>query len=195
MGFDGGDFLRLGKKLIKGGAPILGDLVTGGAGGKAVSIISTLLGIDSDPNVVEKALEAKPELLLELRKYEMEHAVELQKLQIQDAQMYLVDVQSARNRDIELVKATGKRDAFMYALAGTLFFGFILLTGIVTYLIFTKQLANIDANMVLLMGTLYGTLSSGFLAVVYFFFGSSKSSDDKNGTIRDMVKDAASNNK
>jgi preprotein translocase subunit SecF len=68
----------------------------------------------------------------------------------------------------------------MYVLAGTLFFGFMVLTGLVTYLIFTNKLASIDANMVLLLGSLYGTMSSGFLAVVYYFFGSSKSSSDKS---------------
>ena len=62
MGFDLGDLKRLGKKLILGDgdnkAPILGNLLGGTAAGKAVGIISSILGCKDDPKEIERVLEA-----------------------------------------------------------------------------------------------------------------------------------------
>jgi len=161
----------IGKTIAGKGLPVLGNLLGGSIGEKAGNIVAGILGCESDPETVSNALANNPELFLQLQKYEMDHKEELERLQIQEAGIYLADVQSARQREIEGVKATGKRDWFLYALAALFVIGFFVLMALLMF-------RPIEENTSLVM--VIGALVSGVTMVLSYFFGSSKGSADKN---------------
>jgi hypothetical protein len=162
---------ELGKDLIGKGLPLLGNMLGGSLGQKGAEIVAGVLGCEPEPDTVADALYNNPDLYLQLQKYEMDHKEELERLQIQEAGMYLADRQSARSREIETTKATGQRDWFLYLLAGIFVIGFFVLMGI---LIFQPVNENTALTMVI------GALVSGVSMVLSYFFGSSKGSNDKN---------------
>lgn len=178
MGFDFGDLKRLGKKVIKH-APLVGGLLGGPGGESAGNMLATLFGVEPGDTkaLEERMLDAKG--IADLKKFEMEHKVELEKLAIQAEQMYLTDKQSARQREMEVVKATGSKDWYLYTIASVLFFGFFALIGVLIF----KPLPE-DSNGVIYM--LFGNMGAGFMAVVTYFFGSSKGSKDKTHMIYKM---------
>jgi hypothetical protein len=102
---------------------------------------------------------------------------------LQAEQAHLADRQSARDREIEITKATGKRDLNLYILAWVVVGGFLGLTGLLTFV--TVPTENQGP-----VNQLYGALAMGFGAVIGYFFGSSQSSDLKT-RIMGMVKGAA----
>lgn len=161
-------------KAIGKTAPIIGTLlapITGGASVAVASLVSNLLGVDNTPTAVIDALKANPDKLLELQKYELDHKIELQKLQLADVTAHLQDVQSARQRQIEHEKVVGT-DINLYLLAWTIIVGFFALVATMIFV----QLPS-GSNEVIFM--LFGSLAAGFGSVLTYFFGSSKSSSDK----------------
>lgn len=161
-------------KAIGKTAPLLGTLlspITGGASVAVAGLVSNLLGVDNNPTAVIDALKASPDKLLELQKYELEHKLELQKLQLADVTAHLQDVQNARTRQIEHEKIAGT-DINLYLLAWMIVIGFFAL---VATMIFVQLPAG--SNEVIFM--LFGSLAAGFGSVIGYFFGSSKSSSDK----------------
>lgn len=164
----------IGKTIASEGLPILGGLLGGKIGEKAGNMIAGVLGCEPTPESVTSSLENNPELYVELRKYEMEHKKELQALQIQETGMYLADVQNARQREVEVTKATGKRDWFLYALAIVVVIGFFSLM-----ILFIVQPPIETTALIMLIGN----MSSMTTMVVAYFFGSSKGSADKNAAM------------
>ena len=162
------------KGVIGKSVPLLGSLLGGSAGETAGSLIASALGCEAEPDVIADQLASDPEAYLKLQELELSHKEELQKLQLQEAGMYLADRQSARSREIETTKATGKRDWSLYALAGLFIAGFFILMG---FLIFR----HIEESTVLTM--VIGTLVSGVTMILQYFFGSSKSSSEKNSML------------
>jgi len=163
---------------IKKVAPMLGTVLGGPAGGAvggAVSMLVSALGVDDDehtPEAVLRAMSADPEWHVKLREAEMRNRVELEKLALQADQLVLADRQSARDREIRIVEATGKRDMNLYVLAWTVILGFFTLCGVLM-----RWPLPEGSNQVVFM--LFGALSTGFGTVLSYFFGSSKSSNDK----------------
>lgn len=162
------------KGVIGKGVPLLGSLLAGSAGETAGSLIASALGCEADPDVVADTLKTDPDAYLKLQELEMNHKVELQKIQLQEAETYLADRQSARSREIETTKATGKRDWFMHALAGLFVAGFFVLMGILMF-------RPVQENTILTM--VVGALVSGVSMVLSYFFGSSKGSNDKTALL------------
>jgi hypothetical protein len=168
-------------QFIKKFAPILGTAIAGPAGGAvggAVSLLLSGLGLSGDatPEQAMAAMQAHPELAVELRRIESDHQVELAKIALASDQAYLADRQSARQADVEKTKVTGKRDYALYILAAVIVAGFFWLT----YKMMTIQLPQGSSQAVFL---LFGGLNTSFAAVVGYFFGSSKGSADKNAII------------
>ena len=161
------------KGIVGKIAPVLGNAIVPGAGGIAGSLISSVLGCDSDPMSIEKALiNATPEQMVEIKNLENSHKEKLIELGIENDKLYVQDIQDARRREIEIVKATGKKDYNLYVLAWTVIVGFFALCGF----LMVKPLPT-GATEVVYM--LFGALASGFGVVLQYFFGSSKSSSDK----------------
>lgn len=180
MGFDLGDAIKLGKKLTKKGAPLIGTLIGGQVGGAAGEIISSLFGGEKDPNKISKMLDKDPELYARLIEYEMNHKVELEKLHIEGKRLEVENMASARNREVSVIQRTGKKDKLMDMLSIGIVCGFFANTIAIIALMATGQLKGLDESLVLLLGSLEGTLAAGFMAVINYYYGSSKGSTDKN---------------
>lgn len=182
------DWKELGKALITKGLPLLGTVVSGPAGvaiGSAGALIASVLGEDvvDNPVAILQALNADPGLVAELKRVEAQNLQALRGLALQQERMYLEDVQDARSREVDMTKATGKKDANLYVLAWTVVIGFL---GVIVMLAlienpFTKN----PAAMILL-----GGLATGFGSVLHYFFGSSRGSKDKTQAMALMIGDS-----
>lgn len=161
------DWKNVGKQIVKTGAPLLGG-VLGGPGGAVIGgLVARIFGADpDDPEDVARKIAADPDALIKLKQLEMEHKRELEK-------MYLADVQSARQREIEVTKATGKTNWPLYILAGVVVGGFFVLVG----LLMRFEVPDGSREVAYM---LFGSLAASFGGVVNYFFGSSKGSSDKN---------------
>ena len=172
------DWKNIGSTLISKGLPLLGAIVGGPAGGTLAvgvsSLLSSALNIGDGDLTPDKMMEviADPQAVMALRELESNNSVELQKLLLTQEQAYLQDRASARSREIEIAKVTGKRDVNLYLLAWLMVLGFFALCGVLMV-----RPVPTSQNQILFM--LFGTLATAFGAVIQYFFGSSKSSNDK----------------
>ena len=159
-------------------APLIGSLfgAPGAAIGGIVKLVASALGVAPSEDAVEAEIRRNPEALLKLREFEAAHRIELEKLLLETERIRLADIQSARTRQTEHERATGKTDTNLYILAWTLVIGFFVLLGILM-----NHPLPPDQNGVIFM--LFGALSAGFGQVLQYFFGSSKGSADKTATM------------
>lgn len=167
------------KSVIGKAAPLVGGLLGGPAGGAVGTLISSALGVEDTPDAVQKALTTDPNAIIKIKEMELKHKERLEelmlergKLDLDETKAYLGDVQNARQRQIDKEKATGSGDTNLYVLAWVIVVGFFSLVAVLTFVPIPQ-----DASGVVFM--LFGTLASGFGAVVQYFFGSSKGSSDK----------------
>lgn len=181
-------------KDIGGTAPLLGRVLGGPAGEAAMTIIGSVLGVPAKEDDIAKALTSDPDAYVKLKQAEMDNKVQLQALVLQSESAYLADVQNARSRELGIVQATKTKDTFLYYLAGFQSFGFFALAALVLALIFFSEIKNVDPNMILLIGTLFGFLGGGYQGVINYFFGSSKSSQDKTDLMHNQVIAAVNGN-
>jgi hypothetical protein len=176
------DWKSAGKVLIKNGLPLLGTILGGPAVGAGVNMIASSLGQDPEEmtpaDVV--ALSKDPGAVIRLKEIESTHKIRLQELSLERDALVYQDRAGARNRQIAVTKATGKTDVNLYVLAWTILIGFFTLTG---FLVFRK-LPDGNPEAVFM---LFGALASGFGAVVQYFFGSSKSSAEKDKRLADKT--------
>jgi hypothetical protein len=144
-------------------------------GEEAGEFLANLLGVDKTAEAVHKALENDPEAYVKLQVAMLTHKEKLEELALKEDAMYLDDRASARNRQIEVIKArNGKTDYTQEILAYAATLGFFG----AGYMLFTQVIpvgASREALLVL-MGTLSGTVKDIF----GFYFGSSKGSRDKD---------------
>lgn len=172
------------KSMISKAAPILGTLVGGPVGGAAVmavKMIAGALGVEDSPDAIEAELKANPEALLKLKELELNNKATLERLKTEQEKDRLTDVSSARSRQTEHEKTTGKSDANLYVLAWTVVFGFFGLMGLLCF----RALPNESSSVVFM---LFGALATGFGQVLQYFFGSSKSSAEKTTLIANQPK-------
>jgi hypothetical protein len=160
-------------------APIIGSLLggpIGGAAGGLISMIGSAFGLkpsETTPEKINAIIQQDPQALLKFKELEMNNQLELQKLALQSDQIYLLDRQNARQRQVESEKATGRRDYNLYILAWVTVIGFY---GLISLLIW-KPMTEAATSPAVYM--LFGALSAGFGSVMQYFFGSSKGSADK----------------
>jgi hypothetical protein len=187
------------KKMIGQVAPTLGAAigaivpVPGGAaiGGLAGKILKQVFGTDS-PEQLTQVISQDPQAALKLREAELSFQLEMAKIDLEkfkvdleETKAFLVDIQSARTRQTEHEKATGKTDINLYVLAWVIVGGFL---GLTAFLIWFAYMGKpiIDQSGVLYM--LLGTMSTAFGMVVGYFFGSSKGSADRAAAIDKLLK-------
>ncbi len=170
------------KAVIKKGAPILGAVIGGPAGGAfAAKLVAPAFGADPEDPIEDliAKINADPEASEKLKELEQNHKEKLielkldgERIRLEEAKSYLDDKQSARSREIAIVEKLGKRDWNLTALSFTIvvaFFGTIVL-------IIAKGVPEQSENIVYL---LLGGLVSAFSTVIAYYFGSSKGSSDK----------------
>lgn len=149
-----------------------------GAGGVIGKVLSPI--IDKIFPDKEKAAQAKAEVELELIR--MKQAGEFKQLEtdLERDRMALADVASARVRESEMAKA-GQRDYTPTILALALTAGFFGLLGLLIY-------ANVDNEAMTLLQIMLGGLSTAFISIISYYFGSSSSSRKKDETIANIKK-------
>ena len=145
-------------------APIAGTLLGGPAGAAVGSMISSALGIENDPESMAVAL-AKPETAAQLRKWYLDHEIELQRLQIQILQLELNDVQNARSEH---------KNSRMPAVVTH------LLTAICAGLLWTITQVEIPEQSQNLAFALFGQCFTLWGASITYWVGTSRSSTEKN---------------
>lgn len=170
------DWKELGSK-IAGAAPLLGGILGGPAGagvGQVVSLVAGALGMKPDASAADIAqrIEMDPEAILKLRELETTHTEQLAKIALEQARMELADRADARAREIAITQTTGRRDYQLYILAWLVVVGFGALCAVLM-----RYTVPEGSSQVVYM--LFGSLASGFTLVLQYFFGSSRSSQDK----------------
>lgn len=174
------------KELIGTSAPVIGTLLGGPAGGAVGGLISKVLGVDNTPEAIELALMNNPDALLKIKELETSKelailqaelenkridvgsVIDNRKLDNEKDQMFLSDKQSARSRQTDSEKATGKVDVALYVIAGVIVVAFFVSILALIFITLDKQSGTYE---LLLM--LFGALTTKFGTVVDYFFGAS----------------------
>lgn len=174
------------KELIGTSAPVIGTLLGGPAGGAVGGLISKVLGVDNTPEAIELALTNNPDALLKIKELEtskelailqaelenkridVASVIDNRKLDNEKDQMFLSDKQSARSRQVDSEKATGKVDVALYVIAGVIVVAFFVSILALIFITLDKQSGTYE---LLLM--LFGALTTKFGTVVDYFFGAS----------------------
>ena len=158
--------------LADKGLNLISSAIDGGAD-KAKEYIEDKTGIKLDKNLTD-------EQVAELKKFEMTNKIELEKLALANKQednrhlektteVVLADKSNARGREIEVVKATGKRDYALIALAAVIVIGFF--AGLVSLVFVTLDKGSGTYELLYMM---FGALVIKFGTVVDYFFGASE---------------------
>lgn len=165
--------------------PALGKILglfTGGSG-KLVDSVGGVL--DNLITSKEEKEAAKLAIAQEINRHNEEQGRQA----IQEAEIYLKDVQSAREANAQIQNSDkaswlSKNVAYMIDLFLT------ALWGTVTVILFLKifKIAASDVDMVSLMA-LHGTVTAVFMTVVNFHRGTSRGSEDKQKHINAMLKE------
>lgn len=183
------DFKDLAAKVLDY-APMVGGALVGPPGaavGSAVKVLAGLFGIanpDPKPEEIMAAMSKDPDMALKLKQADYQFTLEMRRIDKEEFLAAIVDVASARNRQIEHEKATGKTDINLYILAWTIIGGFLGLTCMLLYFAYHGKSIE-DSSGVLFM--LLGTLSTSFGMVVGYFFGTSLSSRRKDAVIANSI--------
>jgi hypothetical protein len=162
-----------GKILGKAGdivPDVAGAVLKATVGGNPMGAVQDVIGAltgSKDP----KAKAVVSELQLKMSEIELEFS----KVELEETKAYLGDVQNARQREIEMMKA-GKRDWFQ-TIVGSI--GLIML-GFVLYVLVYKHIP--DDNKTLFMHFI-GIIEGVALSIFNYYFGSSKGSSDKTKLI------------
>ena len=174
------------KELIGTSAPVIGTLLGGPAGGAVGGLISKVLGVDNTPEAIELALMNNPDALVKIKELEtskelailqaelenkridISSVIDNRKLDNEKDKMFLSDKQSARSRQVDSEKATGKVDIALYVIAGVIVLAFFASILALIFITLDKQSGTYE---LLLM--LFGALTTKFGTVVDYFFGAS----------------------
>lgn len=158
--------------LADKGLDLISSAIDGGAD-KAKEYIEDKTGIKLDKNLTD-------EQVAELKKFEMTNKLELEKLALANKQednrhaekkteIITADKSNARNREIEVVKVTGKKDNTVTILAGVIVIGFF--AGLIS-LVFVHLDKGSGTYELLYM--MFGALIAKFGTVIDYFFGASE---------------------
>ena len=158
--------------LADKGLDLISSAIDGGAD-KAKEYIENKTGIKLDKELTD-------EQVAELKKFEMTNKIELEKLALANKQednrhaekkteIITADRSNARNRELEVVKTTGKKDNTITILAGVIVIGFF--AGLIS-LVFVHLDKSSGTYELLYM--MFGALIAKFGTVIDYFFGASE---------------------
>jgi len=172
------DWKDIGKR-ISDAAPMLGGILGGPAGaaaGVGIKLLASLFGLsenETTPEKINELLATDPQALIKIKQMEYENQADIRRYYLQVMTAHLQDVANARAREVEITKTTGKRDINLYILAWLVVGLFFTLVGILIW-------ATLPETNIGPVNQLFGAMAAGFGMVLTYFFGSSKSSADKN---------------
>jgi hypothetical protein len=143
-------------------APVLGSVISASnpIAGLVISLIAKIFGADStDSTDIINKINLDPDAANKLKELEIQHENIL-------SSNAVADRSNARNREIEITKATGKRDSILEIIAISVVIGYLLMCGVIIF----KPIDIADHDM---LNMLFGQLMGGFIMVLSYFFGSS----------------------
>jgi hypothetical protein len=161
--------------------PWIGTAVAGPLGGMAISFFAEKLGVKAETaNDIQNWLKgATPGDLLLAKQADQEFQVRMKELEfhsIYDLEKLSVDDRiSARDREVQTGDNTTRILAFMYSLG---YFGLLVIA--VFYKFPTDNQDTLNA--------LLGMLSAAEIAIVQYYFGSSRASSEKNEALLQAIK-------
>ncbi len=173
----------IGSKIM-GVAPALAGAVLAP---NPVTVIAALAAIKQavgmSPDTPEAALDAalrdNPEIRLRLVIAEHDYNLAMRKADNDELFTRLADIQSARQREVSIVQATGKHDALHFCLA---VFGVLCPVALIFYLM-AVGLPKMDQGTAVMVGGFIGVIIGEYKTIFGYAFGSSQSSKDKDATI------------
>lgn len=155
----------LGKTVAKY-APLLGAVLPIPGGVAIGQAIASAFGGDVDnPADLIRRIEQDPEREIKLQQIAVNKEIEITKA-------ILADKQSARQREIDFIKATGKEDQTLKRLAYIVTLGFFT----VLFLLFVPHLEINEAEKSLIL-VLLGMLASKWQTIIDYYFGASDKKD------------------
>ncbi len=150
--------------LLLDKAPKLAVRLMTGKAKTAGKLIANFIGVKGKPDAVYKAIEANPDIIVQLSNNEAELE-----------QAYLEDIQHARS----IFSADGRKDPFQYGLAIVVTIG----TFWILYVLMNNLFVDTPKEVLALISMIAGQIVNKFSSVVDYFFGSSKSSSDKTALL------------
>jgi len=170
------------KKL----APTLaGGLIGGPFAGVAVSVLQSVLGVtgdSNDPGTVDQIAaqigSGNPEVLLKLKQAEQDFLSEMKKLDIEEQDLYLKDVASARERE----KVVQDKTPMVLSYLAVALWLFILYAVFFTDLEVVHEQSQRDILLYLL-----GVTQTLVVTAYSYYLGSSRGSQAKSETIAVMA--------
>jgi hypothetical protein len=156
---------ELGKTVAKY-APLLGAVLPIPGGLAIGQAIAAVFGGDpQNTDDLIKRIEGDPDREIKLKEIEATKQTEITRL-------ILADKQSARQREIDYIKATGKTDQTLKYLSFIVTFGFF----IALFLLFLPAL-DVNEQEKNLILVLLGMLASKWQTIIDYYFGSSDKKD------------------
>lgn len=157
------ELLNTAKQIIATVAPTVATALGGPLGGMAMKTIMTALDIDPNTDekiVLEQVKKADPEMLFKLKQLEQQFVVQMRQLEVNVQELEVKNLDSARNREIQLKDNTNKYLAyiitFLYAVMQIW-----LLTGNILPQemreIVMRALGSMDAILVMVFGYYFGS--------------------------------------
>ncbi len=166
------DWKDVAGKLTGSGIKLLGNVLGETPIGKVTKLVSSVLGVGDSPNEVYEELEKNPDAVLKLKQLEADHELELRKIYLEEFKIEVDDKKSARDREIQLTKTTGKKDWPTLVLGSVITVGFF---GCISALMWVDMPQNNKEQIIYLLGA----LSASFTSLVNYYFGSSAGSAKK----------------
>ncbi len=140
-------------------APLLGSIISTAnpMAGMVVSLIASLFGANKqDPVDIISKIKDDDNAAEKLKELELEHQDVL-------SNNNLSDIESARNREVETTKITGKRDYVMETIAILVIVFTFLLVGIMFF--YPEKISN---NAI--VNIISGSIMSAFMVVIKYYF-------------------------
>lgn len=160
-------------------APVVGTLLGGPAGAAVGSLISAALGTENTPDAVSAALLGNPDAIVKVQELQTNAKVQLQQLAVTAEANRLADVQNARAR-----QTANPTDRTPTWLAGGVTVGFFGALAVV-------MLAPLQSAVHDLLLVMIGALQTAWVAIISYYFGSSKDSANQARMIADVGYAAA----
>lgn len=169
---------KMAKQLLGSVAPLIGGAIGGPYGAAAGSFIKKALGTDDESEIEAQLASASPETLVKIKQADLDFKVQMEELGIQKEEIFLKDTQSARNMAIN-TSLTPQIILAAAFIGGYFIILILLLSGVISPADAVRDMALI----------LLGVLAGEVPRIMSFFFGTTKSSGDKNQMIAALKKE------
>jgi hypothetical protein len=153
----------LGKSIAEF-APLLGGVVGGPAGAGIGKIIASTFGVEDKPDIISQAIKADPNAAVKLKQLELDHKVDLEKIELETTRAELEDKKNARD---------SHKLSYMPSVLSCVL-SFVIL-GIVYLLFYTEPPEG--SREVLFM--LLGVVVKEWGGAMQYWFGTTRSSAEK----------------